>query len=131
MKAIVRIRIPLKRPVKEAPPSQDQIDQESLASERQKTIEQKEQATDRTENYEEMEVEDKVLLVNPIGETHRVLVFHQAAQRLTRKDILQHMKKNIKELSAVDLEDMVEEVETRAVRAEELMQQLILPKMQG
>jgi len=76
VKAIVRIRIPLKRPVKEVI-NQDQVEQDSLASERQKTIEQREQVqTDRTENYEEMEVEDKVLLVNPIGDTHRVVVFH-------------------------------------------------------
>jgi len=46
-----------------------------------------------------------------------------------RKDILQHMKKNIKELSSIDLEDMVEEVELRSVRAEEQMQQLYLRQL--
>lgn len=36
-----------------------------------------------------MEIEDKVLAVNPVGESSRVYVLHQAAQRLFRKDIVQ------------------------------------------
>jgi hypothetical protein len=64
--------------------------------------------TDRTSsNYEEMEIEDKALLVNPIGDNYKVFVLHQAAQRLFRKDVVQNMKKNIKELETLDLDDLV------------------------
>lgn len=56
--------------------------------------------------------------MNPIGETAKVFVFHQAAQRLIRKDIVQQMKKNIKELSHLDLDDLATQVETHAVDVE-------------
>jgi hypothetical protein len=65
-----------------------------------------------------MDIEDKVLLVNPIGENAKVFVFHQAAQRLIRKDIVQNMKKNIKELNSIDLDDLVAEVENHSVEVE-------------
>jgi hypothetical protein len=55
-----------------------------------------------------MELEDKILCINTISEQSRILVFHQAAQRLFRKDIVQQMKKNIKELDSIDLEEMIQ-----------------------
>jgi hypothetical protein len=66
------------------------------------------QPSDRGTIYEEMELEDKVLCINTISEQSRILVFHQAAQRLFRKDIVQQMKKNIKELDSIDLEEMIQ-----------------------
>lgn len=65
-----------------------------------------------------MEIEDKVLLVNPIGESAKVMVFHQATQRLFRKDIVQQMKKNIKELANLDLDDIIAQVEEHAIQVE-------------
>ncbi len=68
--------------------------------------------------YDEQDLEDKVLLINPIGETSKVFVFHQAAARLIRKDIVQQLKKNVKEVSHLDLEEMLAEVELHAVAVE-------------
>jgi len=58
-----------------------------------------------------MEIEDRVLCINPISDQSRIFVFHQAAQRLFRKDIVQQMKKNIKELDNIDLDEMIQQVE--------------------
>lgn len=71
-----------------------------------------------------MEIEDKVLAVNPVGESSRVYVLHQAAQRLFRKDIVQQMKKNIKELDNIELEDLLQQVEEHAVNIENNFLQL-------
>ena len=65
-----------------------------------------------------MEIEDRVLAVNPIGEASRIYVLHQAASRLFRKDIVQQMKKNIKELENIELEDLIQQVETHSVEVE-------------
>lgn len=65
-----------------------------------------------------MEIEDKVLCVNPIGEGQKIWVLHQAASRFLRKDIAQHMKKNIKELDIVDIEELLTKIEQEAVNIE-------------
>lgn len=74
--------------------------------------------TARSEKYEEMEIEDKVWCVNPIGDVSKIYVLHQAAQRLLRKDIAQHMKKNIKELDILDFDDILEKIEADALQIE-------------
>jgi len=70
------------------------------------------------EKYEEMEVEDKVWCVNPIGDNNKIYVLHQAAQRWLRKDLIQVMKKNIKELDNIDMDELLEKVESEAVEVE-------------
>jgi hypothetical protein len=55
-----------------------------------------------------MDLEDKVFAINTISESSRIYVIHQAAQRLFRKDIVQQMKKNIKELESIDLEELIQ-----------------------
>ncbi len=76
-------------------------------------------ATARTQHYEEQEVEDKVVLVNPVGEEARVLVLHQAAQRWNRKEIVQHMKKSIPHLNNLEIDDIIAQVEEHANEVEE------------
>jgi hypothetical protein len=75
--------------------------------------------TARSEKYDEIDIEDKVWCVNPIGENCKVYVIHQAAQRWLRKDIAQHMKKNIKELDILDLDDLLEKIELESVQVEQ------------
>ncbi len=67
---------------------------------------------------EEAEIEDKVWTVNPIGEGARIWVIHQAASRYLRRDIAQNMKKNIKELEVVDIEELNTRIEEEAVKIE-------------
>jgi DNA-binding SARP family transcriptional activator len=52
--------------------------------------------------------------VNTVGESYKILVIHQLAQRLLRKDICREMKKNIKELDNVDVDIFNEKVEVEA-----------------
>ena len=72
-----------------------------------------------------MELEDRVFLVNPIGDTVKIWVVHQAAQRLHRKDIVQTLKKNFKELETFDLEDMYQLVEAHAVDVENKLLKMV------
>ena len=72
-----------------------------------------------------MEVEDKVFLVNPIGETSKIFVVHQAAQRLLRKDIVQAMKKNIREVESMDLEELCQLVEQHSLDVEDKLLKII------
>ena len=65
-----------------------------------------------------MDLEDKVWTVNPIGDSQKVWVIHQAASRWLRKDIAQQMKKNIKEMEIVEMEEFIERVEEEAVKIE-------------
>lgn len=84
LKALVRIRIPLKRPAlpenPDATAEEEPGDNEAAEEGSQGKPQQKEQesapATARTDQYEEQEIEDKVLLVTPVADDARVLVFH-------------------------------------------------------
>ena len=67
---------------------------------------------------EEVEIEDKVMAINTIGDTYNIWVLHQAAQRMLRKDIVQQMKKNVKELENIDLDEMLHQVEQHANEVE-------------
>jgi len=63
-------------------------------------------------------IEDKVLMINPVAPDQRVWVIHQAAQRLMRKDIATVLKKTVKELDDVELEEFLASVEETAVEVE-------------
>jgi hypothetical protein len=78
---------------------------------------------DRTD-FEEQEIEDKVWCVNPIGDNQKIFVIHQAAQRFQRKDIVLAMKKNIKELDSIDIDELLEKIETDYVHIEDGFLQL-------
>lgn len=78
-----------------------------------------------------MDIEDKVHVVNPVGETSRIFVVHQAAQRLLRKDIVAAMKKNVKEVETFDLEEMQQVVEHHAVDIEAKLLKIISEEIYG
>ena len=122
LKAIIRIRIPLKQP--QVDPNQGENDDEGNGlyeffidakskkddagegEQAQNQEEGKDQEAKPEEPIEEMELEDKALVVNPIGDTERVWVIHQAAGRYLRKDLVANMKKNMKEMENVDQDEL-------------------------
>mgnify|MGYP001566218636 CR=1 FL=1 len=57
--------------------------------------------------------------MNPVGEGIKIWVIHQAASRWIRKDIATCMKKGIKEMDAVDLDDLIEHIENEYNRIED------------
>jgi len=59
-----------------------------------------------------------VLGINPVGEQYKVFVIHQAAGRFLRRDILSQMKKIMKELDPVDLEELAGKAEKEAEEME-------------
>jgi len=122
LKAIVNIKIPLKRPVVEEKKGDE--DAGSDAGKDKPEIEKKveevkpfDKKSDE-ELYEEMELEDKVWCMNNIGESSKIWVIHQGASRLVRKDIVTCMKKGIKELENLELDEIIDIVEKDAVTIE-------------
>jgi Fe-S-cluster formation regulator IscX/YfhJ len=67
------------------------------------------------EFLDEVDLEDKVFCVNPVSDSCKIWVFHQAASRWLRKDIITQMKKNIRDLEGYDLDELTEKVETHAI----------------
>ena len=56
--------------------------------------------------------------VCPISESARIYVLHQAASRVLRKDMSQVLKKSLKELDGIEIEDFVTSIEAHAVDVE-------------
>ncbi len=127
LKAIVRIRIPLKRPVpdskEETGSNIDMTGEEKPVEEAKK--EEIEPVIPDEERYPEQELEDKAFSVNPIGESYKVWVMHQAASRWVRKDISSFLRKNIKELDGIDSDVFIDNVEKTAVEVENLFTKMI------
>ena len=63
-------------------------------------------------------MDDRVYLVNPICEASRIYILHQAASRLLRKDMVTVLKKSVKELDHIELDDFITSVEEHAVNIE-------------
>ena len=63
-------------------------------------------------------MEDRVYTVCPISESGRIYVLHQAAARILRKDMSQVLKKSLKELDGIEIDDFVASVEAHAVDIE-------------
>ncbi len=62
-----------------------------------------------------MPIEDKVLTVSNVSSDGvRVWAIHQAAQRAMRKDIATVLKKTVKELDEVELEEFLAAIEENA-----------------
>lgn len=59
-----------------------------------------------------------MLTISPVGEASRVWVLHQAASRALRKDMATVLKKSIKELDHLELEEFLADVEAHAVEIE-------------
>lgn len=128
LKAIARIRIPLNRPPpvieQMADDNDDDQDKQNdtarspgLASAR----EHQQLSTHPDEDqsaFTEQIIEDRVLMVNPISEGHRIWIMHQAATRMLRKDMATVFKKSLKELDGIELEEFLSSVEAHAVEIE-------------
>ena len=128
MKAIIRIRIPLNRPKNdpvddEVPDDANEGGEEKKDSIPQSARNQEHQQLsthpdeDQT-GFTEQPVEDKVLTVNNVADGVRVWAIHQAAQRAMRRDIATVLKKTVKELDEVELEEFVGAVEEQAKEVE-------------
>lgn len=68
--------------------------------------------------FAEQQIDDKVFLVNPVGEAGRVWVMHQAAARYLRKDMAATLRRAVKELEGLDNDDFMKAVEEHAVAVE-------------
>ena len=134
LKAVVRIRIPLIRPVHQIENSKDEDDEDEGDNSRQGTQRSKidtgrsgahgdhqQLSTHPDEDisqFTEQQIEDRVFLVNPISENGRIWVMHQAAARLLRKDMILVLKKSIKELENIENDDFIASVEAHSVDIE-------------
>jgi len=68
--------------------------------------------------FPEQQIEDKVFLVNPVSDSGRVWVLHQAASRYLRKDMAATLRRAVKELEAIENDDFLKSVEEHAVGVE-------------
>ena len=64
-------------------------------------------------DFEESEVEDKVWAISTINTTGKIYVIHQAAGRWFRREMVSLMKKNMRELEMMDIDEMTDEVEAQ------------------
>ena len=81
------------------------------------------------EKYPEIELEDKVHCVNPMGADYKVWVHHQAASRLLRKEIASYMHKQLSELErGSDKDDWITKMEQTAVDTENAFFKLLTEK---
>jgi predicted solute-binding protein len=71
-----------------------------------------------TSAFAESQIDDRVWMINPVGESARVWVLHQAASRQLRKDMALALKKSVKELDSIDNEEFMAAVEAHAVDVE-------------
>lgn len=147
LKALVRVRIPLNRPViKENHGSNDNsriegdhddLDQDNDTNRSRSRIDtnrsqvplsQRDQQHQQlsthpdedTTNCTEQPIEDRVYLINTVsqGDNARIWVMHQAASRVLRKDMATVLKKSLKELDNIELDDFLHAVESHAVEVE-------------
>ena len=66
----------------------------------------------------EVTMEDRVLMINPVGDDYKIWVIHQAASRMLRKDIVSYLSRIQKEFEDIDVDDLNEKVEANAVKLE-------------
>lgn len=88
LKALVRIRIPLQQP-------EPELDEDGNP---------KDEIPPRSE-WIEIIPDDKTPVVQTIVNEQRIWVIHQHAQRLIRQEIAKEMRRNIPELSSIDVDD--------------------------
>ena len=66
----------------------------------------------------EQQIDDKVFMINPVGDSGRIWVLHQAAARYLRKDMAATLRRSVKELEAIENDDFLKAVEEHAVTVE-------------
>lgn len=104
VKAVVRVRIPYKRPDEEGSEA-GAVTARSGRSGR---------SSRKAGALEEIEYEDRVLAVPSQGDTYQVLVVHQAAQRAAREHIARTFQASLPELAVLEEEEMLKTIEKEA-----------------
>jgi len=110
VKAIVRIRVPFKRPEVEAVENDEEEEEKKS---------KKSEPPKKEVPLDEIDYEDKVLLVNTMGQDYNVLVVHQLAQRFLREHIAKSFKEFLPELQVLDEDEMLTIIEKEAEKFEE------------
>lgn len=148
-KAFIRIRIPRKKKEKEekedgegseagAAPEKEEAAPAAAAEKPEGAAEGDEEGVVNAsqeipkppvEEWEEIEIEDKCIVVNPSGAEYKIWVIHEAAGRALRKDIVANLKKVQKEFEDVDFEEFNEKVEQSAVKMEKEFIEVIKEKI--
>jgi len=112
VKAVVRIRIPFKRP--EAAEGEEKEEEAEPA-----TPKEAEAQPEGEQELEEIDYEDRILGVPTQGDAYQIYVVHQVAQRLLREQIAKEFKEFLQpELAALDEEDMLTAVAKEAEQFE-------------
>jgi len=101
-KAVVRIRIPFKKPEPQLVEDEDGNTHEVIPEEVEGAPK------------EEIEPEDKILMLPSMNDQYRIYVNHQHASRLAREHIAKAFKEYMAELSVLDEEEMLKAVERDA-----------------
>ena len=113
LKAIARVRIPM---VEEKNEDEDEDDRTSNKSDKPEGDApeggEEEKKSEKAEVVKvEAEIEDRVQVVNPVGEDYRIWVIHQAGPRYVRREIMTFMKKVVKQFDELDIDEVIEKVE--------------------
>ena len=106
VKAVVRVRIPFKKP-----------EPELVEDENGNTVEVIPEVKE-DDPKEEIEPDDKILMLPTMNDSYRIHVIHQHASRLTREHIAKAFKEFMPELSVLDEEEMLKTIEKDAEQIE-------------
>ena len=106
VKAVVRVRIPFKKP--------EPVMVEDENGETKEVIPE----VNENDPKEEIDVEDKVLMLPVMNDSYRIHVCHQHASRLAREHIARAFKEFMPELSVLDEEEMLKAIEKDAEQIE-------------
>jgi hypothetical protein len=120
LKAIVRIRIPFNRPKKEVEEAEEGDESKQNAEEKkeEKKKDEDSEVEENTEDFDEIEVDDRALCIATTGENYKIWAIHQAATRWIRRDIAKELKKSLPELQSVDQDDLTEAIENEGEAVE-------------
>ena len=113
LKAIARVRIPMVEEKNEDEDDDERSSRQDESASKAGVIDEKEEhKSEKAEPVKvEAEIDDKVQVVNPVGDDYRIWVIHQAAPRYVRKEIMTFMKKVVKQFDELDIDEVVEKVE--------------------
>lgn len=115
VKAVARIRIPLKKMEPPEEGEEPEVDAKSAKSGKSGKSAKK---VKEEPVPEEIEPEDKIQAIPTQGDQYQIFVLHQHAQRLLRESIAKEFKDYLPDLAALDEEEMLTTVEKEAEQFE-------------
>merc|ERR1719263_1676586 len=126
VKAVVRVRIPFKRPE----PAEGEGQEEGAEPVQKEEAEGEEEGAQEEKELEEIDYEDKVLAIPTQGDSYQIYVVHQLAQRLLREQIAKEFKEFLQpELAALDEEEMLAAVSKEAEQFEKDFFTILYPDL--